>query len=139
MDKYRAQYKSMAEGFQSEFSFCEGFWAARMLIQDLVREKLGTEYSLKLYNIWEEAERAANRTEIKMDDLIGGVACFNAEPFAIDDEELAKGVMECIDRHGFEPVRGEDNMLAARAQLDLEEDDCRVIYRCGSECMFVLP
>lgn len=78
------------------------------------------------------------RKEISLEDLIGGVATFNADPFAIDDEELAKEVMECIDDYGFEAITDGEERDTARAQLYLNDDDV-TIYRCGNACKFVLP
>lgn len=86
--------------------------------------------AIKEYFCIEEAK------EIDIDALIGGIVNFNADPAAVEDEELAQAILDSIEDNGYEAVTDEYDLEVAKAQLDLDESDERTVYKTD-DCVFV--
>lgn len=74
--------------------------------------------------------------EININALIGGIVNFNADPAAVEDEELAQAILDSIEENGYEAVTGGYDLEVAKAQLDLDESDERTVYKTD-DCIFV--
>ncbi|MGM9686157.1 MAG: hypothetical protein ACI3YI_08035 [Bacteroidaceae bacterium] len=74
---------------------------------------------------------------ISIEELINGVATFNADPYCIENEELAQEVLDQIKNYGCHLIEDEDELEDAIAKLDLSEGAWE-IYRAG-ECLFATP
>jgi hypothetical protein len=77
------------------------------------------------------------KTEITINNLIGGVATFNADPFEIATEETAQNIINSIEEYGVEELTDENDIEVAKAQLDLDDNDERQIY-LAHDCKFAL-
>lgn len=74
---------------------------------------------------------------ISIEKLINGVATFNADPYCIENEELAQEVLDQIKNYGCHLIEDEDELEDAIAKLNLTEGTWET-YRAG-ECLFALP
>lgn len=72
-----------------------------------------------------------------IEDLIGGIASFNADPFCIEDDETAQSILDLIDKYGYEQVTSDYEIELEKSRLDLSDDDKRPIYTTVG-CRFVL-
>ena len=72
---------------------------------------------------------------INIENLINGVATFNADPYCIENEEMAEEIMAEVESNGAVKVTDEDDREDALAKLDLPEDSNRIIYQAGG-CLF---
>lgn len=73
--------------------------------------------------------------ELDASALVNGVACVNGgEPYKIEDEEMAAGVLAAGDA---EEITDRDAFMAARCDLDLNDERPQHLYRCG-EALFCL-
>lgn len=72
---------------------------------------------------------------INIENLINGVATFNADPYCIENEEMAEEIMAEVESNGAVIVTDEDERGIALAKLDLPEDSNRIIYQAG-DCLF---
>lgn len=72
---------------------------------------------------------------ITIENLINGVATFNADAYCIEHEELAQEIMNEIDAHGAQIIEDSEERADALAKLDLPSDSDRVVYKAG-DCIF---
>ena len=78
------------------------------------------------------------KTTFTTSELINGVATYNADPFCIEDEDMAQEIINTIDEFGCSPV-ADDEMDDAKAKLDINpDDDSWSIYEAGNECLFAV-
>ena len=70
-------------------------------------------------------------------DIIGAVATFNADPYCVEDEEMAAEIMAEIEEHGAWMVTDKEEREMALARLNLQADSERIVYR-ASGCLFSL-
>lgn len=78
------------------------------------------------------------KTTFTTSELINGVATYNADPFCIEDEEMAQEIIDIIDDWGFSPVSN-DEIYEAKSKLDINpDDDSWSIYKAGNECLFAI-
>ena len=77
-------------------------------------------------------------TNITIEQLIGGVATFNADPYCIENEEMAQEIIDTINDWGCRLV-SEDEIGEAKSKLDIREDDNSWnIYKAGIDCLFAI-
>lgn len=73
--------------------------------------------------------------ELTYMSLINGVATFNADPFAVEDEDTAKAILAAGEP---EEITDPDEFADARCKLDLNSYNPAHIYKCG-DALFCLP
>lgn len=72
---------------------------------------------------------------ITIENLINGVATFNADAYCIEHEELAEEIMSEVELYGAEVIEDTEERADALAKLDLPSDSDRVVYKAG-DCIF---
>lgn len=78
--------------------------------------------------------KAINETDGKI-NLIGCVATFNADAYAVETEEQEKELLEEIAAHGVVEITDPDEFADAAARLDGDENTYVRMYRAGG-CIF---
>ena len=74
---------------------------------------------------------------IGIEKLINGVATFNADPYCIENEELAQEVLDQIKNYGCHLIEDEDELEEAKRKLWIVNYNWDV-YKAG-ECLFAVP
>ena len=75
---------------------------------------------------------------ITIEQLINGVATFNADPYCIENDELAQEIIDAINDYGCQLV-SDDEIDEAKSKLDIREDDNSWnIYKAGIDCLFAI-
>lgn len=68
---------------------------------------------------------------IVLNDLYDAVACYNGDPFLVEDEEQAQELLDFINQNECTLITDEDEFEFAKARLDLENYVVKLIYDCG--------
>lgn len=69
------------------------------------------------------------------DDLMYAVATFNADPYCVEDEDMAQEILAEIESSGFTMITDAEERAIALRKLDLPEDSERIVYQAGG-CLF---
>lgn len=69
------------------------------------------------------------------DDLMDAVATFNADPYCVEDEELAQEILAEIESSGCTMITDAEERAIALRKLDLPADSERIVYQAGG-CLF---
>lgn len=69
--------------------------------------------------------------KVELSDFINGVATFNADPYCVENEDMAQELYD-ETQGNLEEVTDEDDLADAVAKLDLDGHSLKHIYRCGA-------
>ena len=69
--------------------------------------------------------------KIEMTEFINGVATFNADPYCVEDENMAQELFDETQGE-LEEITDVDDFEDAVLKLNLEDHSSKHIYRCGT-------
>lgn len=74
-----------------------------------------------------------NFKELTVDELYGALACYNGDPFLVENEEQAIELLEYLQQDGCEckVIEDGEEFEIAKKRLDLKDADVVAIYDCG--------